>query len=435
MMAEPKGTQLTIAQELGTKVPQFQAALTGTGVDPKRFVRVIMTAIAITPELLTCDRRSLMNAAMRAASDGLVPDGIDGALVPFDGKVTWMPMVQGIRKKIRRSGELTTWDVTAVFAKDAFDYELGDDPFIRHKPYMAPELARADDETDEAYNARLRKHLDHGPMTHVYSVAKIKGGDKSRDVMTRAEVELVRDTYARKNKKGEFSPAWRKSFPEMAKKTVARRHAKQLPMSTDILALLTRDDELYDVERERADRVQAPRELSARLDFLAGVDSETGEFESDDGVGRTPPSQRDGVSTPPAHSAAPDDAGPGVGAGFEEGAAQLFDSGADNPPAPESADGGLPQYDVSAQPEPEKAAPSKGSPAPPGAVQTPAQAPGGTSRKQPPKATIEQRGSDMAQKGRPELERWVNELPPDEMAKISLAQLKAWRGVADKVGV
>jgi hypothetical protein len=27
----------------------------------------------------------------------------------------------------------------------------------------------------------------------------------------------------------------------------------------------------------------------------------------------------------------------------------------------------------------------------------------------------------------------VNELPPDEMARISLAQLKAWRVVADKV--
>jgi hypothetical protein len=40
----------------------------------------------------------------------------------------------------------------------------------------------------------------------------------------------------------------------------------------------------------------------------------------------------------------------------------------------------------------------------------------------------------MAAKGRPELERWVNELPPDEMARISLAQLKAWRIVADKVG-
>ena len=186
MASQPRGTALTIAQDLGQRLTQFEAALAGTGVSPKRFMRVVLTATNINPDLLNCDRRSLMNSAIRAASDGLVPDGIDGALVPFDGKVTWMPMVQGIRKKVRRSGEVTSWDVTAVFAKDAFDYELGDDPFIKHRPWMAPELVRHEGEADKDYNARLRKHLDRGPLTYVYSVATIKGGDKSRDVMTRA---------------------------------------------------------------------------------------------------------------------------------------------------------------------------------------------------------------------------------------------------------
>jgi recombination protein RecT len=428
MMAESK--DLTVAQELGQKVSQFEAALAGSGISPKKFVRVIMTAIALNPDLLNCNRRSLMNAAMKAASDGLVPDGHQGALVPFDGQVTWMPMIAGVRTKVRRAGEVTAWDVTAVFSKDHFDYELGDSPFIRHKPYMAPELPRADGEKDEDYNKRLRQHLDHGLLTHVYSVATIKGGDKSRDVMTRAEVELVRDSYARKNKKGEFSPAWRKSFPEMAKKTVARRHAKQLPMSSDIMGLLTRDDELYDLERDRADRVQAPRVLSDRLDFLVGVDPETGEF----------PDSDDGVSTPPSEGrAAPADDASGVGAGDSEGAAHTIEgSGAELPrAAPDTARGTTAPAD--AQPEPEGPHPSV-SQAPPGAAKTPSQAPGGTTRKRSDQrpdllaVSIEMRGADMAQKGRPELERWVNELPPDEMAKISLAQLKAWRNVADKVG-
>jgi recombination protein RecT len=419
-MMVTESRDLTIAQELGQKVSQFEAALIGSGISPKKFVRVVMMAIQLNPELLNCNRRSLMNAAMKAAADGLVPDGHDGALVPFDGMVTWMPMIAGVRKKVRRSGEVTTWDVTAVFQKDHFDYELGDDPFIKHKPYMAPELPRADGEADADYNKRLRAHLDHGLLTHVYSVAKIKGGDKSRDVMTRAEVELVRDTYARKNKKGEFSPAWRKSFPEMAKKTLARRHAKQLPMSSDIMSLLSRDDDLYDVERERADRVQAPRVLSDRLDFLVGVDPETGEFSASE----------DGVSTPPSEERAAPDDGDGVGTETEGAAHTSFaESGADIPPAPDSAgDRGAPPPAVT-QPEPEQPQPS-GSQAPPGAAKTPSQAPGGTTKR--PK-TIEQRGGEMALKGRSDLERWVNELPPDTMAKISLAQLKAWRVVADKV--
>jgi recombination protein RecT len=425
MMAESR--DLTIAQELGQRVSQFEAALAGSGISPKKFVRVIMTAVALNPELLNCNRRSLMNAAMKAASDGLVPDGHDGALVAFDGQVTWMPMVAGVRKKVRRSGEVTSWDVTAVFSKDHFDYELGDTPFIRHKPYMAPTLERGTDEDEAAFNKRLRQHLDHGVLTHVYSVATIKGGDKSRDVMTRAEVELVRDTYARKNRKGEFSPAWRRSFAEMAKKTVARRHAKQLPMSSDILGLLSRDDELYDVDRDRADRVQAPRVLSDRLDFLVGVDPETGEFPASDDVA-TPASEE---------RAAPHDDVSGVGAGASEGAAQLSESGAEIPPAPDAGDQGAPRSSV-VTPEPDQPQLS-GSQAPPGAAKTPSQAPGGTSRKRTERSdlltpSIEMRGANMAQKGRPELEKWVNELPPDEMARISLAQLKAWRVVADKVG-
>jgi recombination protein RecT len=425
MMAESR--DLTIAQELGQRVSQFEAALAGSGISPKKFVRVIMTAVALNPELLNCNRRSLMTAALKAASDGLVPDGHDGALVAFDGQVTWMPMVAGVRKKVRRSGDVTSWDVTAVFSKDHFDYELGDTPFIRHKPYMAPTLERGTDEDEAAFNKRLRQHLDHGVLTHVYSVATIKGGDKSRDVMTRAEVELVRDTYARKNRKGEFSPAWRRSFAEMAKKTVARRHAKQLPMSSDILGLLSRDDELYDVDRDRADRVQAPRVLSDRLDFLVGVDPETGEFPASDDVA-TPASEE---------RAAPHDDVSGVGAGASEGAAQLSESGAEIPPAPDAGDQGAPRSSV-VTPEPDQPQLS-GSQAPPGAAKTPSQAPGGTSRKRTERSdlltpSIEMRGANMAQKGRPELEKWVNELPPDEMARISLAQLKAWRVVADKVG-
>jgi recombination protein RecT len=335
-------------------------------------------------------------------------------------------MIAGVRKKVRRTGEVTSWDVTGVFAKDHFDFELGDNPWIKHKPWMPGQLDRGEEESEPDYLARLRRHVDHGPLTHVYSVAMIKGGDKSRDVMSRAEVELVRDTYARKNRKGEFSPAWRKSFAEMAKKTVARRHAKQLPMSSDILSLLSRDDELYDLERERGERVQAPRELSARLDFLAGVDPETGEIAtSDDGV----------IDSPVKERAVSDDATGGRIPAAEEAAQQ---SGAPLPGGSSERDGPLATNPVTSAPEPDGV--SSDSPAPPGAADTPSHAPGGSPRKAKAATpdllsqNIALRGDEIATQGRQQLERWVNELPPDEMAKISLAQLKAWRGVADKVG-
>ena len=136
----------------------------------ERFVRVVLTAIQNSPKLAEMDRASLWNASMRAAQDGLLPDGREGALVPFKGKVTWIPMVAGIRKKVRNSKDIATWDVHAVHAKDQFEFELGDDPFIKHKPYMPSPLERSGAETDEQYRARLRAHVDPGPLIAVYSV-------------------------------------------------------------------------------------------------------------------------------------------------------------------------------------------------------------------------------------------------------------------------
>lgn len=219
---------------------EFQMALPAH-IPVERFMRIILTAVNANPKLLTADRRSLFEAAMKAAQDGLLPDGREGAFSIYStkvkgkggepdkwiDKVTWMPMIAGIRKKVRNSDTIETWDVRAVHDKDEFDYELGDNPYIKHKPHIRG---------------------DRGPLIAFYSIATLKSGEKSRDVMSVAEVEYVRDTYSKKDRDGNFSQAWTKSFGEMGKKTLARRHSKELPMSTDLDDLLRRDDDLYDLK-------------------------------------------------------------------------------------------------------------------------------------------------------------------------------------------
>src|SRR6202030_4175484 len=189
--------------------------------------------------------------AMKAATDGLLPDNREGALVIYKtkvasewiAKVSWMPMIAGIRKKVRNSDTIATWDVHTVHEKDHFEFELGDDPFIKHRPFLG----------------------DRGAMVAVYSVAVLKSGEKTRDVMSRSEVDYVRDTYSKRDRDGKFSGAWVKSYDEMAKKTVARRHSKVLPTSTDLDDLLRRDDELYDLEGKSDKRLTAPpKTLGAR---------------------------------------------------------------------------------------------------------------------------------------------------------------------------
>ena len=64
-------------QELGGMEEQFKAALPAH-IPVERFMRVLMTAIQNNPDLLGVERRSLWNAAMKAAQDGLLPDGREG---------------------------------------------------------------------------------------------------------------------------------------------------------------------------------------------------------------------------------------------------------------------------------------------------------------------------------------------------------------------
>ncbi|MEN6302224.1 MAG: recombinase RecT [Armatimonadia bacterium] len=224
---------VVLNDQLEKRAPQFQAALPAH-IPVERFKRVVLTAIQQNPKLATADRPSLFTSAMKAAQDGLLPDGREGALVIYNTKVKingaekwidavqWMPMIAGIRKKVRNSKEIATWDAKVVYEKDEFIYEDGLDLILKHRPYLDG---------------------DPGPVRVAYSVAKLKTGEVSVEVMTKHQIDRIRQLSKSKDK-----GPWVDHYAEMAKKTVARRHSKVLPMSTDLDDLIRRDDALYDME-------------------------------------------------------------------------------------------------------------------------------------------------------------------------------------------
>jgi recombination protein RecT len=275
--------------DLARMEQQFSAALPAH-IPVERFMRVVMTAIQNNPTLLRCSRQSLFNACVKAAQDGLLPDGREGAIVPFDSEqggdtASWMPMIYGLRKKARNSGELSDWMAEVVHEGDEFEHQKGDNPFIFHRPAKT--------------GGRTRK------VTHAYSIATFKDGTKSREVMTIDEIEEVRKRYSR-SKKGPWSDPI--AYPEMCRKTVARLHAKQLPMSTDLDTLIRRDDELYDFSeaRERSKEVARPNVTNA-LDYFAGQLPPPADAAP--GIDATPPAATDTPpQAPPQQSAVPKNA-------------------------------------------------------------------------------------------------------------------------------
>jgi recombination protein RecT len=196
--------------QLARKAADWQQLLPAH-IDARKFASVVKIAVQRNPDLLKADRQALWQACTQAATAGLMPDGREGVIVAYGAKPTWIPMVAGVRKLVRNSGEIADWGVYVVHEGDQFKYELGDEPYIRHRPTLG----------------------DPGPMVAVYSVATFKSGEKSREVMSLAEINKARAVSKQAN-----GPAWRDWPEEMARKTVARRHAKYLPMSTDIDAML-----------------------------------------------------------------------------------------------------------------------------------------------------------------------------------------------------
>ena len=219
----------TLEAQFAQYTPQIQAVLPPS-IPVERFKRIVLTAVNNNPELLAADRRSLFNSCVSAAHDGLVPDGRESALVVFStkvkdaqGKESWikkvqyMPMIAGIRKRMRNSGEILSAEAHVVYEHDQFSYRLGDDPYISHAPVFG----------------------DRGKPLGAYAVIKLKNGLVLRDVMSAAEIETTR-----KQSRAPNSLMWKDFWGEGARKTVLRRCSKAAPMSSDYEQVMQRDEEL-----------------------------------------------------------------------------------------------------------------------------------------------------------------------------------------------
>ncbi|MFK4794915.1 recombinase RecT [Sphingobium sp. ZW T5_29] len=278
-----------LRNQLVNRADDFKMALPAH-ITPEKFQRTLITAAQSNPDLLKADRRSLINSAMKAAQDGLLPDGREAAIVIFSSRkkvgndwvsvdlAQYMPMAYGVRKKILQSGEISSLETNVVYRREveegAFIFEAGTEAMLRHRPML--ELADED--------------LADENIVAAYSVATMKDGSKSFEVMRRAEINKVRQASQTgatgrvvkfgKDKGKEIAPKgpWVDWFGEMARKTVMRRHSKTLPMSGDVLDVEAKDEALYAAS---ANMVMASEEerggtILPSRDQL-GHDPETGE--------------------------------------------------------------------------------------------------------------------------------------------------------------
>lgn len=220
---------------MGNQRAQIAAQLPH-GIDVDRFVRTALTVVNMNPELLTCTMTSLLGAVMMAAKDGLLPDGKQALIQPYNCNIAgknqppkwekqaqYQPMVRGLIDILYRTGNVALVDGVAVYAKDHFDYERGDAPRITHKPYTGTE--------------------DAGPVVAAYVVVTLMNGAIKREVMTGRDIAAVRAI-------AKSDTGWKKWPDQFAIKAVIKRAYKQLPSHPQLEQVIQHDNLQFDLEQD-----------------------------------------------------------------------------------------------------------------------------------------------------------------------------------------
>ncbi|MFC6197859.1 recombinase RecT [Ponticaulis profundi] len=252
----PPKAPTTWRDTLDQVAPSFEDALP-KHVSIDRFKRIVANAIAgdgYVQKALQENPKTVWSACMACAKDGLIPDGRDAAIVAYRSQkngyeAQYIPMIGGLLKLIRQSGEVASISAHVVHKNDSFTYVLGDEERIEHSPAL----------------------MNRGEMIAAYAIIRTKDGGIYRDIMGADEIAKVRSISKAKN------GPWNGPFVgEMWKKTVLRRLAKRAPLSTDIMDVISRDDHLHDLDK--AERLPEPR--SSKLS-LAALNEDVIDIEDD----------------------------------------------------------------------------------------------------------------------------------------------------------
>jgi recombination protein RecT len=225
---------------------------------PERFIRIAVTAINRIPQLAECDQHSFFKALIDLSSYGLEPDGRLAHLIPFKNKKKNIVECQliidykGLAVLAMRSGIISTLHADVVCENDEFEYDLGE--VKRHK-------------------INFRK--PRGEPYAAYSVAKMKDGGVFCQVMSKEEIEKIRNNsqgYKAAQQYGSDSIWTGESKDEMWKKTPFRRMCKWLPLSAEFRdAVATQDDDSFEARSESARRV-APVEYELPENPLEAIE-------------------------------------------------------------------------------------------------------------------------------------------------------------------
>lgn len=187
-----------------------------------KFMSSVMADVQKTPELLNCDKTTLINSYITMAQLGLMPSGISGEayVLPYAGKAQFQLGYQGLITLFFRAGG-TSIRSEIVRQNDDFSYENG---VIKHRIDI------------------FKSNKDRGEAVGAYAIAMVNGSEIAK-AMNKDDITAMGSKFS-KSYNSQYTPWKEKNDPElwMWKKTVLKQLAKMLPKNETIYKAITEDN-------------------------------------------------------------------------------------------------------------------------------------------------------------------------------------------------
>lgn len=225
------------------------------------FIRAASTAIATSADLSQADSDSVVMALTKCATDGLMPDNKEAAIVSYNvniapkgqpknwvKKAQYLPMIDGVLKRARMSGQVSAIASKCVYETDTFDYWV--------------------DENGEHFN--YRPQFQGGEVKLAFAYARLTNGELLVEVMPKHEIDKVRNA----SKTGQFGP-WKEWYERMACKAVTHRIARRLPNASEIVEMCEAGMNMsFDPKTEKDITPQVENPLTKLSNLLEGKEPE-----------------------------------------------------------------------------------------------------------------------------------------------------------------
>lgn len=193
-------------------------------LNPDRMARIALTCFRQNAKLAQCHPASVFASVIQASQLGLEP-GLLGQcfLIPYKDECQLQIGYQGLVDLVRRTGRVKRIEAHVVRDGDKFTYRTGLQTVLEHEPALDG---------------------NPGDMRLAYAVAEFVDGGFHVEVMTRVQIEGIRDRSQNVQNARKWSKAtpWDTDTEEMWRKTLLRRICKYLPRSPELATAIALDE-------------------------------------------------------------------------------------------------------------------------------------------------------------------------------------------------